>query len=268
MLGAVHNVKPTVPPEAIRLWGGDPEDMGAARTIEALEAMREYAQSLLLIAADRVEPLDRDRVVVSDWPGLRVVRDVHRRLVHLVLKRAVAIPKLAGILDAMAAGVGGSEAWRGQLAGILARTAELVRGTFVVDEVPVSEKEGVPASPRSCTVTCFLAGGPDRVIRVGGVDIHFEEHPRFGPCPIQARTGKERKLGPHHPFWAAVTAWVAQGRRIEGGRCIWESPPSEFKGIVHIGGRTWTTPDVATRILARLERRPEDVDPEPPPRAA
>ena len=85
---------------------------------------------------------------------------------------------------------------------------------------------------------CVLTGGPDRVIAVDGKDYLFEDHPRLGPCPI-TKSGRERRLGPRHSFWRAVTQWYEQGREIENGKCKWSEPPDPLANAVHLGGRHW-----------------------------
>jgi hypothetical protein len=98
---------------------------------------------------------------------------------------------------------------------------------------------------------CVLVGGADRTILVGGRSYTFEDHPHFGPCPLTTK-GKELDLGPRSPFWAAATAWIEQGRRLaEDGTCVWDPPPDPFAGLVHLGGRHWTTPEIAARLGLR-----------------
>jgi len=93
-----------------------------------------------------------------------------------------------------------------------------------------------------------MTGGGDRVIIVDNERYPFEDHPHFGPCPL-TRRGAERHLGPRHLFWAAVTLWIAQGRRLDGrGLCVWDPAPDPFAGMVHLGGRHWAMPSVAARL--------------------
>lgn len=90
----------------------------------------------------------------------------------------------------------------------------------------------------------LLMGGPDRLIEVDGEVIRFEDHPYSGPMPLGKR-GKERRLGPRHKFWSAVTWWAQQGRQLdpETGRCVYrevsreEELIGEGNELVHLGGR-------------------------------
>lgn len=158
------------------MWGGDPADLAASRTIEALDAMRAYAQSLLELAYDRTEKVERAVENSSDGPclseltyeemllafsssprtrRLRIVCAVRRRLCGMVLARAVAIPKLAGILEVLAVEVRADPALE-LLAVELDRCARNVRATFIDDrdspppgERSLSEPEaGAAPKPR------------------------------------------------------------------------------------------------------------------------
>lgn len=95
----------------------------------------------------------------------------------------------------------------------------------------------------------ICVGGPDRVIAVGGKDYRFEDHPRFGPCPV-ALCGKsinatrERDLPPDHAFWRAVSRWYEEGKPLGAdGRCVWTEAPDELADAVHVGGRNWVPRD-------------------------
>ncbi len=279
MLSAVHKVN--VPSEAIRMWGGDPEDMEAATTVEALEAMREYAESLLGLAAGRLEAMRPKLAGLGHWTGpgapgnwsaWHVLDEVHHWLVHYELHSAGGIDRLARQLREKGAAViagPGVGTWKGDIAQELEQLAASVLDTFAplppASTAPPLRHE-VPRRVKS--IACILVGGADRVIQVKGVDYPFEDHPQLGPCPVNAR-GQEKRLGPRHAFWGAVTAWVEQGRRIgEDGRCLWE-PPDPFHGmdVVQLGPRTFATRDVAERVLGEIQRRREPSS-EPPDEVA
>ncbi len=59
-------------------------------------------------------------------------------------------------------------------------------------------------------------------IEVAGKTFTFEDSERFGPF-LLTKSGavSEVQPGSRSPFWKAHTAWVRQGRRREGGKCIW-----------------------------------------------
>ncbi len=99
-------------------------------------------------------------------------------------------------------------------------------------------------------------GGPDRIIAVAGVDYRFEDHRVFGPCPV-TKTGRERTLGPRHPFWAAVTRWYQTNRMIGAdGRCVWTPEPDEAEGMVRTAAG-WMSPEMAARVGARVNEKRE-----------
>lgn len=73
---------------------------------------------------------------------------------------------------------------------------------------------------------CLLLGGPLYRIYVDGKWILFEMHRYCGPMPLNQRTHGERRLGPRHRFWEAVTLWAQQGQRTglesKGVKsCVW-----------------------------------------------
>ena len=81
----------------------------------------------------------------------------------------------------------------------------------------------------------LCTGGPTCRIAVGTDVYEFELHHSLGPVPTTKR-GNERKLGPRHPFWEAVSFWVQQGSRMDDdGRCIWKRPAPP--NLRHLGGR-------------------------------
>ena len=86
---------------------------------------------------------------------------------------------------------------------------------------------------------CVLQGGPVYSIDVGGQRIMFEMHPYLGPVPVGKR-GNERRLGPRHPFWQAVTWWQEQGRGmdLEDPMLARWSRPAPLK-LRHLGGRNY-----------------------------
>jgi hypothetical protein len=79
-------------------------------------------------------------------------------------------------------------------------------------------------------------------INIGGKVFRFDFSDRFGPL-VLAKNGSllERQPGPRSPFWAAIDAWVRQGKQIgDDGICIWRDDngwlvPDGYK-IVAIGG--------------------------------
>ncbi len=84
----------------------------------------------------------------------------------------------------------------------------------------------------------ICVGGALRVIEISGEPYVFEDRHMFGPCPVD-KYGKERPLGPRHPFWRAVTAWYDQGKERNGGLCQWSEPPDPWEDFVHVAGRHW-----------------------------
>lgn len=85
------------------------------------------------------------------------------------------------------------------------------------------------------SAACLLVGGDQRKILVRGEVIHFEDHPRLGPCPTTP-SGRERTLGPRHAFWRAATRWIECGREVgSDGLCVWSEEPDPREGMVRIG---------------------------------
>lgn len=75
-------------------------------------------------------------------------------------------------------------------------------------------------------------------IDVDGKRWHFEMHSYFGPAALNSQGEvAARQPGPRHPFWTAVTLWHQQGRKVEGGLCVWAKPPKEK--LVHLGGSNY-----------------------------
>jgi hypothetical protein len=86
-------------------------------------------------------------------------------------------------------------------------------------------------------VACVLFGGEDRRILVRGKVELFEDHPYCGPMPVR-KDGRERHLGPRHPFWQAVTDWYRCGKPVDDeGFCLYAPEPKDI--LRHIGGRQW-----------------------------
>ena len=67
--------------------------------------------------------------------------------------------------------------------------------------------------PKYPSLICIMTGGELYQIHVDGVWILFEDHHYCGPMPLDKRTLDERKLGPRHHFWAAVSAWYLGGKK-------------------------------------------------------
>lgn len=69
---------------------------------------------------------------------------------------------------------------------------------------------------------------PDyRIVDKTGKVWYFEWHSYFGPYPLNKKTADPLKLPPEKsPFWDAVSAWDAQGRRTQEGKggkwAVWE----------------------------------------------
>lgn len=87
-------------------------------------------------------------------------------------------------------------------------------------------------------------GGDALKIEIAGRFILFEFSDRFGPMPTTKR-GMERKMGPHDPFWRAVSLWKLQGRRTENGVAIWHEPKKPVYETKHLGGRNY----LITRVI-------------------
>lgn len=87
----------------------------------------------------------------------------------------------------------------------------------------------------SATRVCILFGGPERRIVVRGKVELFEDHPFCGPMPVR-KDGRERSLGPRHPFWDAVTHWYRLGTPVDDeGFCLWAPEPELI--IQRVGSR-------------------------------
>lgn len=87
---------------------------------------------------------------------------------------------------------------------------------------------------------CVLFGGPDRrILAQNGKVYHFEDHSYCGPTVIGKRGGiLDNQPNCRSPFWAAVQAWIKQGRRVcKCGYCIWHPEPTTL--TVHLGGRNY-----------------------------
>lgn len=103
-----------------------------------------------------------------------------------------------------------------------------------------------------------ICGGdsPEYDIVVRGERIHFEVHYYSGPTPITKR-GDVLSLGPRHPFWAAASLWMRQGKRIgSDGVCIWEPAPDPMANATHLWGRHYYLgpPEEAAAFKARIEK--------------
>jgi len=68
----------------------------------------------------------------------------------------------------------------------------------------------------------YWGAGPFE-IDVDGKVYRFEDSDRFGPSLVNKRGDTLRNPYPpeHSPFWRAHLAWVKQGRRVDGIRCIY-----------------------------------------------
>ncbi len=92
------------------------------------------------------------------------------------------------------------------------------------------------------TIVCDFTTDPDRRINAGGKVFRFDFSDRFGPLVLGADGSPlDRQPGPRNPFWAAIDAWVRQGKKVgDDGLCIWRDDkgglvPDGYK-IAPIGG--------------------------------
>lgn len=93
-----------------------------------------------------------------------------------------------------------------------------------------------PIDGISSRVMVDAFGDDDLRIEVVGKIVHFSFSQLFGPWPC-TKTGRERSLGPRHPFWRAASLWHLQGSRVESGLAIWHEPKKPV--LKHLGGRNY-----------------------------
>lgn len=90
------------------------------------------------------------------------------------------------------------------------------------------------------------------VIEVDGESFHFDFSDRFGPL-VTTKAGREcKEPDPKHKFWRAITLWEKQGKRVTGGRAIWEYPPPDK--LLRLGGKNYCedTPDNRKKFAAYI----------------
>ena len=75
------------------------------------------------------------------------------------------------------------------------------------------------------------------LIEAGGKTFRFEDSDRFGPALCKQNGDLLANPYPpeRSPFWKAHTAWVRQGRRLDGNQCVYE--PLRPTKVRHMGGR-------------------------------
>ena len=72
---------------------------------------------------------------------------------------------------------------------------------------------------------CSFSDGVDYRIVVDEREWRFDFSDRFGPL-FQGKHGRDLKNPPTNlALWRAVTLWLRQGKRVDGGLCIWNEPP-------------------------------------------
>ena len=84
---------------------------------------------------------------------------------------------------------------------------------------------------------CSFTEAPTYTIEVGGRSWRFEWSDHFGPLFIN-KCGSPMRTQPNPiAVLAALSWWAQQGKRVEGGLCVWETPPEARR--VHLFGRHW-----------------------------
>lgn len=68
--------------------------------------------------------------------------------------------------------------------------------------------------------------GIDYTISVDGKPFRFTFSDRFGPLALN-KDGTERKREWSRRTWDCVQAWIDQGKKHDGGMCIYKAPGDE-----------------------------------------